>query len=177
MSESALLRAVRDRIRAHADYENNHCNVEIDERAPSVAPDLYIIVWHGGVNAGPVHFDSDGDLDTVYGVNVSIAIRSTRIPRDRTRDTYIGLVGSFEVHQRNINAQIDKKIEVITAANVYITAEEPAGQQGFGIPLKFSAAGPIREAPAEIFAGFPGETAAALIRTLEYRGARRNEIR
>jgi len=177
VSESALMRAVRDQIRAHASYENHHCNVEIDERAPSVAPDLYIIVTYGGVAAGPIHFDSDGDDDTIFGVNVSIAIRSPRKPRDRQRDFWIDLTKSFEVHFRNIQSKVDKQIAVITAANAYITAEEPAGQQGFGIPLKFSALGPIREAPAEIFAGFPGEPAAALIRTIEYRGARRNEIR
>ena len=177
MSESALLRAVRDEIRSLAAYEDRQVTVEIDEMAPATAHDVHIIVTYGGVSAGPLHADSDGDIDRVYGVDISIALRATKVPRDRYRDFYTSLLTSFEVHQRNIDSKIDKQIAVITAANVFIAAEEALGNQGFTMPLKFSVAGPIRQAPAEIFAGFAGEPAAALIRTLEYRGARRNEVR
>lgn len=177
MSESALLRAVRDRIRAHASYEDRQVQVEIDERAPATAHDIFIIVWPTSYTAGPLHEDNEGDVDRIYGVNVSVCLRSPKVPRDRQGDLLTGLTGSFTVHHRNIDAQIDKQNAVMTAANVFISAEEGAGNQGFSIPLKFSTAGSIREAPAEIFAANASTTPAALIRTLEYRGARRNEVR
>lgn len=187
MSESALVRSVRDRIRAHeADpgppivltYLNRQVEVEFDEQAPATAADLFVIVTFGGVEPGPTHNTAGGVIDKLYGVDVTIAIRSPGKPRDRQRELWISLASSFEVHQRNIEAQIDFDYQTLTDANVFITAETPPPKDDpFIEPLKFAGAGPIRQAPAEVFAGFPGEPTAALIRTIRFRGARRIENR
>jgi len=166
-----------DQIRTHADYSSRTRQVtaEFDERAPATAGDLHVIVTSGGITAGPDHDPSGGVIDKVYGVDVSIAIRSPRKPRDRQRELWLDLTKSFETFSRSIESKVDYQIAVMTAANVYIAAEE-SSTDGFQIPLRLATVGPIREAPPEIFAGF-GEGQAALIRKLEFRGARRKKNR
>ncbi len=190
MSESALLRAVVTEIRAHEDppatvtYLARQVEVEIDEFAPATVGDIYIMVLPGGVEAGPTHNTSGGVIDKLYGVDVAIAIRSPPKPRDRRRELLTGFRGTtgltvgFEYHQLNIELQLDFNYTLLATANAFITVESPVGQrQGFQEPLKFAGVGPIREAPAEVFAGTPGDTPAALIRTIRFRGARRIENR
>lgn len=187
MSESALLRAVVTEIRAHASsatYNARQVEVEIDEFAPATAADLYIMVIPGGIEPGPTHNPSGGVIDKIYGVDVAIALRAQAKPRDRRRELLTGFRGTtdlsvgFELHQLNIELQVDFKYTVLAVANAFITAEAPEDQrQGFQLPLKFAGVGPIREAPAELFAGTSGESAAALIRTIRFRGARRLENR
>jgi hypothetical protein len=189
MSESALLRAVRDRIRAHAGFQNRQVNVEIDERAPALAGDLYVIVWPGGIEPGPTHntghgaAGTTGVIDKVYGVNVTMAIRSPRKPRDRQRELLTGEQGeavavslaSFQIHQQNIEKQIDRNQQTISAANVFIAAETTTTDNPFIELLKFAGVGPVRVAPAELFSSFGNEP--GLIRTIRFRGARRIENR
>lgn len=193
MSESALLRAVVTEIRAHvADvgppvvltYLPRQIEVEIDEFAPATATDVFFMVIPGGIEPGPTHNTSGGVIDKLYGVDVAIALRAQAKPRDRRRELLTGFRGTtdlsigFELHQLNIELQIDFNYTLLATANAFITTEAPVGQrQGFQEPLKFAGAGPIREAPAELFAGTSGESAAALIRTIRFRGARRIENR
>lgn len=174
MSEVHLLTAVRDRIRAHGEYLDKHCNVEWDEMAPATAPDLYIMVLFGSVEAGPAT-DGGAAQDLLYGVNVSIAIRAPRKPRDRSRDLWLALTGSFYKHQGNILDQLDFDYTTINNANsqMILDGEATGTCDTFIEPLRFASLGPIRPAPAEIFAGTPGESVAALIRTIRFRGARR----
>ncbi len=183
MSESALLRAVVSEIRAHnssATYLARQVEVEFDEFAPATVGDLYIMVIPAGVEAGPTHSTSGGVIDRVYAVDVSIALRVPKKPRDRRREFLTDFRGTtsigahFAQHELNINEQIDFQNLVMTAANTLITAES-GSNEGFIVPLKFAGVGPIREAPAEVFAGMPGESAAALIRTISFRGAQRIE--
>lgn len=185
MSESALLRAVVTEIRAHnisATYLARQVEVEIDELAPATVGDLYIMVIPAGVEPGPAHNSSGGVIDKLYGVDVAIALRAPKKPRDRRREYLTDFRGTagvgahFARHELNINLQIDFNYDVLGTANAFILAESGSAD-GFMEPLKFAGLGPIREAPAEVFAGVPGEPAAALIRTIRYRGARRIENR
>lgn len=183
MSESALLRAVVTEIRAHnssATYLARQVEVEFDEFAPATVGDLYIMVIPAGVEAGPDHSTSGGVIDRVYAVDVAIAMRVPKKPRDRRREFLTdfrgttGIGAHFAQHELNINEQIDFQNIVMTTANALILAETTSAE-GFTETLKFAGVGPIREAPAEVFAGMPGESAAALIRTIRFRGARRME--
>jgi hypothetical protein len=72
----------------------------------------------------------------------------------------------------NVMAQVDFQYDLINDANALILTEE-ASSQGFYEPLRFAGAGPIREAPAEIFGGASSEPVAAVIRELRFGGARR----
>ena len=172
MSELHLINEVRDRIRAHADYRDEHVNVEYDERAPAIAPDLYIMVIPAGIEAGENYGTV---IDEVYSVDIIIALRATHIARDRKRRVLTELRQSFYQHRKNIRDQIDFDYTTLTNANTTMIAdgEATAGCDIFMEPLQFMSAGRIREAPAEIFAGTSGETIAALVRTIHYGGARR----
>ncbi len=188
MSESALLRAVVTEIRAHnssATYLARQVEVEFDELAPATVGDLYIMVIPAGVEPGPAHNTSGGVIDKLYGVDVVMVLRVQKKPRDRRREFLTDFRGTASVgahfarHELNINLQIDFSYDVLAAANTFILAET-ASADGFMEPLKFAGLGPIREAPAEVFAGVPsklGKDTEALIRTIRYRGARRIENR
>ena len=182
MSESALARSVVNRIRAHADFRDEQVDLEIDERAPATAGGMYVIVTYGTVTPGPTHDTAGGVIDKLYGVDVTIALRSPKKPRDRTREFWSGFRGStaivgdsFEKLGASIELQIDFDYNTLTAANALILAET-GSTYGFIEPLKFAGAGNIREAPAEIFAG-TGPAVAAFVRTIQFRGARRIEVR
>ena len=170
MSESALLRAVRDEIQAHADFNARQVTIEPDEQFPATAADVHIAVLFGGVTAGPTQDTNEGASDLIYGIDVAIAMRSPKKPRDRQWDLWVDTTTSFETIQVSIDSKIDFKNAVMTAANVFITAETSSA--GFIETLKLASVGSIRDAPPEAFAGTGGGTA-ALIRTLQYRGARR----
>ena len=166
MSESALLRAVVTEIRAHnssATYLARQVEVEIDERAPATVGDLYIMVIPAGVEAGPTHSTSGGVIDRVYSVDVAIALRAPKKPRDRRREWLTDFRGTtsigarFAGHELIINQQIDFQNLVMTTANALILAES-LSTEGFIETLKFAGIGPIRPAPAEVFEGMPGET-------------------
>jgi hypothetical protein len=175
MSMPALAIAVRDTIRADPNYGDKHCNVEFDERAPATAPQLYIIVTFGSHIAGENN-EAGQLIHGEYGIDVAVALRSPVKPRDRKRDLWIESANSFRFHEITIVGLIHFRYDVITAANVLITSQEGGTPCGFYKPLSYNGAGPIREAPSEIFAGVTGETQAALIQTLRFRGAMRQEV-
>jgi hypothetical protein len=175
MSESALIRAVRDQIRTHADFDAKHANVELDEQAPSIAPDRYVMVIPAGVEPGPTLATSGTVIDKLYSIEVSLALRAPKKPRDYERDLFIALTDSWEVYRRSIESKVDFAYAVIDAANTLMIAEGTATGvcDTFIKPLRFNGLGRFRNAPAELFAGFPGETQAAIIRTIRFTGARR----
>ena len=180
MSEIHLMQSVRDRIRAAAAYTGppditRQINVEWDERAPATAGTFYIMVTFGSVEAGPTYVNGKTS-DFYYGVNIAVAIRAPKKPRDRQRELWIELTKSFYYHQKQIADQIDFDYTTINNANTQMYDDSEAADNGcedFIEPLRFQSLGPIRAAPAEIFAGTIGEPTAALIRTIRYRGARR----
>lgn len=173
MSDAYLAVAARDRIRSDGAIDDKHCNVEWDEKAPAAADDFYIMVVPGGVTEGP---ENRGDIeDRLYGLNVAIAIRRPRVPRDRDRDIWVATTRSFDDLVRKVNAKVDMDYTLINSANSSLISNGLATGDcdTFIEPLSFESLGPIRPAPAELFAGRPGENVAALIRTIRYRGARR----
>jgi len=176
MSESALLRAVRDRIRLHADFENRQVEVELDEHVPPTSGDLYVLVVSAGVEPGPSHVTNAGAIDKLYNVDVTIAMRAPRVPSDRRRSLFIGLSQSFETYEAAVELQVDFKYPVLAAANAYLFAET-GSTEGFIEPLKFAGVGPFRQVPAETFYAASGEIVAAVVRTIRFRGARRIQTR
>jgi len=176
MSESALVRAVRDNIATSSLFLARVVSVEPDESAPSVAADVFVICTYGGVRAGPAHEPSGPIVDKLYDINVSIALRSPKVPRDRQAKLWVGLSSSFETFGEEIESLVDFNYDVTTAASALILAET-GSTFGFQEPLKIADWGPIRDAPPEIFAGTSGASPAAKIRQLQFRGARRTVVR
>jgi hypothetical protein len=176
MSESALVRAVRDQIRASSSITDRQCDVELDEIAPPTAGDVYILVMSAGTEAGPSHNANQGARDILYSVDVSIALRAPKVPRDRQRKLFIALTQSYEVYSGYVMDQVDFKYPVNDAANAYILAET-ASTDVFIEVLKFANSSRFRLAPAGLFLATTGEQVAAVIRTIHFRGARRLEQR
>jgi len=172
MSTSAIVRAVATRIAAHASIESSWVTVELDEQAPAVSGDIHITVMAGGTERGPTHDVSGCVIDKLYGVDVSVILRSPKRPRDRKRGLFIDLSDSHETILAMVEEQIDFDYTTLSTANALILAES-ASSQGFIEPLKFRSNGPFRIAPAEIFAGVPGGSEAAVVRRTQFRGARR----
>ena len=172
MSASALARAVRDAIQAHADFRSRQVTAEIDERAPSRAGDLHVIVWPGGTEQDDTNETSGCVLDKVFGINVSIAMRSPRKSRDHSGEFWIQATDSFDTYAAAIVSVVHFVYAVLTTANATILSESGSAE-GFIEPLKCTGTGPIREAPPDIFADDPRSARPAFIRTITFRGARR----
>ena len=176
MSESALLRAVRDRIRTHASFSNRQVQVELDDNyCPAIVGDLYVMVVPAGQSEGAHNSVSRYASDILYAVDITVVMRAPKVPRDRQREILIATAASLEVYQLAIESKIDFQEAVTTAANAYIAAE--GGGSPFTEMLKYAGADRIRRAPAELFTGSSGEPVAAIMRTYHYRGARRVKTR
>lgn len=173
MSESALLKAVRDQIRTHDAFRDRQVNVELDEDvAPSVVGDLYVAVIPAGQTPGPHNDVARFASDIIYSVDVCVIMRAPKVPRDRQRDILIATTASLEVYEVAIRSKVDFQEAVNVAADAYILAET-GSTDVFVEMLKYHGCGRIRRAPAELFAGTPGEPVAAIKRTYHFRGARR----
>jgi hypothetical protein len=172
MSSSALARAVRDAIRALADFRDRQVTAEVDERAPSRAGDLHVIVWPGGTEQDETNETSGCVLDKLFGINVSIAMRAPRKARDHQGEFWIQATDSFDTYAATIVSVVHFVYAVNTTANATILSESGSAE-GFIEPLKCTGIGPIREAPPDIFADDPRSQRVAFIRTINFRGARR----
>ena len=172
MSSSALARAVRDAIQGLATFRDSQVTAEVDERAPSRAGDLHVIVWPGGTDEDDTNETSGCVLDKVFGINVSIAMRSPRKARDHQGEFWIQATDSFDTYAAAIVAAIHYDYAINTTANATILSESGSAE-GFIEPLRCTGIGPIREAPPDIFADDPRSRRVAFIRTITFRGARR----
>ena len=178
MSETALLLAVRDKLR-EAGYRPDQCDIEIsvDVIPPSVG-DLYLMVIPGGYHATDTHNTSGGVVDEVYEVDVAIIMRETSSPRDRSRKMLIDMLGSFNAEIKKIKGAIDFQYEVLNAANAIIALEDDSGGQGFEVPLRFVSVDPRpTPVPGEWFAGNKQEPRAGLMRVVHFGGAQRRQVR
>jgi len=175
-SETALLEAVRNRLRTQLTLDDHQCEIEFDEMAPATVGDKYLVVLPGGVSDGPAHRTSGQVIDEVIGVDVTVVLRATSVPRDRHRDVYLRNLMSLNDLIQKVRDAIDFKYEVNTAANVIITGLT-GSTYGFTEPLKFQGmqARPVKVS-AEFFAASK-EPVAGLARTVYFRGARRIQAR
>lgn len=174
MSESALLRAVRDQLRASpASYTTAQCDIELDfDIIPSSVGDLYVMVLSGGYQTHPNHATSGGVIDEVYSIDVAVVKRAPKVPRDRRRDMLFPALNSLRTEIKKIVLQIDFKYAVTTAANVIILADD-SSSEGFTEPLKLESVGRVQDCPAEWFKAMPGEQVAGVMRVIHFGGARR----
>lgn len=171
MSETALLVAVRDQIREICGYKPHECNIEYDEVPPAIAGEVYVVVMPGGWQPGENNAKGGGVLDEIYSVDVSVIMRATRIPRDKTRDLYLDLLDGLNVRVKAIRAAVHFNLEVMAAANENL---EDSSALPFIETLKFSGMDRRpRLVGAEVFGDKPGERRAGLARTINFSGARR----
>lgn len=171
-AETALLQAVRNRLRSENGYSDEQCEIEFDELAPGTVGDLYVVVLPGGWQPGPRHKTSGGVNDLVYGLDVTVIKRIRHVPRDRTRDVFLNNLDNLNDEIDAIYNAIDFVYAVNDAANTIITNDN-GSTEGFVEPLKFqSVERRPRQVNPELFAA-QGTQAAGLARTISFHGARR----
>lgn len=174
-TESALLLAVRDRIREACGYSEAQCEVEFDEIAPAGVGDVYVVVMPAGWRPGPRNNAGGGVLDEIIDVDVEVVLRSGQFPRDRSRTMFIDTLTGINTRLQQINTLAGHfNYDVLDRAKLHLVDST----QGFVEPLKFGGieAKP-REVPAEVFSARPGPEPVGLARKLSLVGARRIQYR
>lgn len=178
-SEKNLLLAVRNRLRNDGGYQDNQCEIEHDEAAQPTTGDTYAVVMPAGFTPGPRHRTSGGIRDLVFAVDVMVIKRISHVPRDRTREMYLGNLSSLAVEIEKIIDLIDFRYEVINDANELLLADNQAGASyGFYEPLRFAG---VERRPriigGEMFSETKNVTRVGLARTIAFSGARRTTIK
>lgn len=174
MSELHLLTTVRDQLRAVTGYEDEHVDIEPNEGAPAIAADFYIMIIPAGFTTGAEH-DGLTVEEYIYSIEIAVALRSTKLARDRHKNLVVELTKSFHEHHNNIKSKVDANLTTMAAMNTSMIADgEATGTcDTFTLPLRLEDVGRIRIAPPELYAGVSGQHPAALIRTYRYGGATR----
>lgn len=173
-AETALLLAVRDQIREACNYAPKECEVEFDEMAPATVGEVYVAVIPASWQTGDAGRTSGGVRDEVFGVEVVVIARATRLPRDRSRSLFIDSLIGINSRCSAIIDAIHADNAVMQRANVLLTE----GGDQFCKPLFFeSCDGKPHEANGQLFASNRNEQAAGMVRAVRFSGARRTRVR
>lgn len=187
----ALLLAVRDRLKQGlADgglaYTAAECEVMFDGQPPPRCGELFVAIHEGYWLPGPPDED-DGSLTELCGVDVTVTVRTGKVPFDRLgTDAYCGPAGqSLEERCRAIIAKLHKDPGPRAAGNpahypVLATANATigAGENGFIEPLVFIKPGKVTpRGPAWFSSDLPdGQAPSGLSLTLHFGGAKRVQV-
>ena len=166
MSETALLTAARNAIRALAEFENREVQIEFDEQAPAAIAHKYVAVMPGEIRPGPTHNTSGGVIDKIHGIRVMVIIRAVKKPLDRSRDLFLDNTGSMDAFVGLIEGVFDFKYDLMNAVNALIVGD------GFIEPLKWAGYSPMTMVDSDAFQGRSGEERAGLKRIIHFGGAR-----
>lgn len=123
MSQLALLTAARNRLRSELGLADAACDVQFDGKPPPIAGQLYVSVHAGEWRPGP---NALGALDEEFGVDVTVTVRTARIPQGRQGALSIiggetGLV--LDRHLRLVTRELHMRYEVTGAANDLLVAD------------------------------------------------------
>lgn len=78
MSQSALLKAVRDHLQAVLELDGNSCELGFDGQPTATAGEQYVSIWPGDWQGA----SEDADLTEVYGCMVTVTRRLGYCPED-----------------------------------------------------------------------------------------------
>ena len=178
-SETALLLAVRERIRVGCGYGDAECEIEYDELAPATVGNVYVVVSPAGVVPGPCHEPSGGVVDKVFSVSVSVILKMHATPRSRTRELFLWTSCSLNKRLEQIQEELDFRHPwppVMERVNELVAWD---GFQGFEERLRLVGEDKKpRAANQELFAaGQTGSAPAGLVRSLTFGGARRIRVK
>lgn len=175
-AEKNLLLGIRNRLRTAtgsggAGLSNAECDVEYDAMAPATVGHRYVAVTPGTWGRGQRHLSSGGVYDFSYSVNLVVVVRANHIPRDRTRDVFIGNLGALDELCDLCVRAVDFNYALQVAVNSLIAADTGSSTEGFIHPPVFQSATKPQEVHAEFFGG--SSVKAGLMRTLTFADARR----
>lgn len=172
MSMSALLTAVRDRLRATIPLPPEVCDIQEDAQPIAQIGQLYVAVHPLGIDPTEAP-DAMMALDEFFGVGVTITRRIRSVPDDRlARQVYLDTITNQSTGMERlaylIRVRIHKRQEVIDAANQLIT-----GSQQFMEVLRWSGMDPWpKKVDGTWFFAKP-EAASGLTQTVMFSGGRR----
>jgi len=174
-SEVSLLEATRAHLRANMSgtWRDDEIEIEIDEMAPAIAGDRYIMVMPSGVTTGPSHNPGGGTREFIYSVSVSVVLRASATPRDFTRSLMIDNLRSVNKLLWEADELIDFSETLRQAANVLINAAEGSTVENFIEPLRFGSIDPRPRIVSSAVFDASDEYRAGLQRSITYVGAKR----
>lgn len=175
-AETALLQAVRDRLREIMQLDDRNCQIELDDLAPSIASEDYWAIVPATATPGRRN-QSSGIWDMSFGVRVVLLQRTTNVPRDRRRDV-------FMKHLHGINAKLAKAsaaihfeyTNIINDANSIIANDTETATPGkFYEPLRWAGLDRPQTFVADAYAGQAasmGDPVVGIKRAMNFTGAR-----
>lgn len=171
-TETSLLVAVRDFIRAECSYAENECVIEHDEEITIGTGGVLVIP--GNTSRGPNHNGNTLVVDKIISVNVAVIISTGVMPPDRKTDVYLFHTTNLNKATEKVEDALDGRYEVINNANTLITAKTDS-TDGFIHPLLWSSSSNPREVDSSLFkqkSAFQQGTL-GLMRTISFTDARR----
>lgn len=136
--ETAILKAVRDRVREVLSLPSSSVDVELDDYVPAIAGDKHVVIVPNGWTAGPNARNST-TIDNYLNVRVVVFNRIGNIPRDRRRDVFLGYSEGINKDLLAIRNGVEFSYDVVAKANTFLGAS--AGE-GFIEPLRFGSVDP-----------------------------------
>ena len=174
--ETALLLAVRERLRKYVPSVAKDIQIERDALAHPITGHVAFIVRPGGSRAGD--HNNETAVHVVYGVIIDVVIRSTHIPRDRERDIMLDS-GKFAGHSRSqnrylasIRTLVNQDYDVMNHASEILVAGGDT-RQGFQNPLWWRMDDPSPKMVTPDFFASRGNDDAAIIRSAHFDGCDR----
>lgn len=147
-AETALLKAVRNRLRDQLNLTTDECTVEIDDQVPAIARDTYYVVTPGGSRPGPRQATATaGTIDMIVSVRVVAYKKIGNTARDRRRDIFLEQVTGLNALLSAASEQIDQNETLRAAANTLLDDEAVGG--AFITPLQYAGYDPK---PQSVFA-------------------------
>ncbi len=138
-AETALLLAVRARLRRYltVDVLPKDIHIELDEMAHPATGPVGIIITPDGTSPGNDHLGDGGYVHEVFGVAITVIMRSAHVPKDRWKhllvntDHYLAYNITLNQHVRRIRALIDFDYDTINHAADLLAANGDTRQGNF----------------------------------------------
>ncbi len=132
--ETALLMAVRDRVREVLALPESAVEIELDDLVPAIGGDKHVTVVPAGWTAGPTSKNSVA-IDNYLAVRVVLFHKITNQPRDRVRNVFLNQTRGINADLMKLRNGIEFSSEVRIKANTYL---EATIGEGFIEPLRFA---------------------------------------
>jgi hypothetical protein len=173
VAETALLKAVRDKIRD--ELAIGPCDLQLDDQIPATAQDDYYAVIGAGTRPGPRHNTSGGVFDLVYSVRVVIYHRITHVARDRRRSVYDNLFTTMNAKLDDIIPLLDFKYDLLADAQAMLS-ETVWADGKYVEPFRRFTPDPnprtVMRDPYDAAVGTAGDPIVALARGITFEGVR-----
>jgi len=140
MSLSALLTAVRDRLRDNEPTDGRgtlgftrfECDAHNDPQPHPTAGRRFVAVYPGSWSGGP---HTDQGIQEYFGVDVGLTERFSGVPQDRvSEELYLKTLTGLEALANRIRRAIHRNYALVAATNLLL----PEGAEGFIQPLEFT---------------------------------------